>query len=627
MLTSKFSTDILLIFYITCITTFDTGRCQFSRQSFDSSRLSQRTYEENRSYPHMNRRSNINTDVIHNRDVPSLDRQFNNQNRFEYDQMSRERVPQNMYNEHTRGQSEQYIQPYLSLDNNHISGTRSNSFSNADLRANTHSNNFVDMQTETSPGHITTRGRYRNDVARTFPYRRETVHLSMPYSRDDNIDLHRGRRVWANNRPTHENSPSERVLHRQPYHTSTDIQMPARPVLSRIYPAVTPSTERTNQNLARRSRSGYSPRIHAERNEVFQYRTSVRRTPQSRESGFRTSSDRERFTGYPAPSLSLPFEPLSLRYQGFRESKLAEQVRLQSEGNRSSNDRNTGQNAQSSPHFQQTQTSLVTNTENANNNITSQPKTPTNVLLSRSNTYPFEMNGVDQLNSRLRRFMPRRYTAGQNTNVADRNVADSRLIMPLSRDHLIQRNNVDKQNDLNRNNLPYVTVQDRLSQRRGPLNRHRPYEELWNSRANNIYQPNFQTGALHELFGISRTGLENALKTDVQHTDRALIARNKLPGESSVSLENRYVSQLQQADRNNQYKENLIADISKSLEIADRLNLMGLHQRSSQSSYSINNEVLNKLPNGFLPLTNIKTQNGRDDDKDLYNAEDDFIDN
>jgi hypothetical protein len=394
-----------------------------------------------------------------------------------------------------------------------------------------------------------------------------------------------------------------------------------------------PSRELSNQFQARRSIGVERPRIRAERNEVFQYRTSVMRAPRAGASGSRNNDNQQRFTGYPSRSLSLPFEPLSLRYQGFRESKLAAQQRLESERIRNANMQNSDA-FQSGQLPSQAQLMLITDTANNNRNATFQPRITGRILtFSSENTRPFKSDNGIQHNIPPRHIVQSNRMTGDNTNAADRNRANSHFIRPFG---VRPPSSNNRHIGSNRNNLPRIRTQGGVPPARRFSNGFGISQpnDVWQNRRNSIPQTNAPNRAVHEIFGISRTGLENALKSNALQFDQTNNSRNTKATKNSVSLQTNNDQRRTQTARNNRNKENLIADITKYLEIADKLDLLGLLRRHSQTSLrsksreDINNDsddILSRISDGFVDSTHTSRQRFREHDDDMDMHEDGFI--
>lgn len=294
-----------------------------------------------------------------------------------------------------------------------------------------------------------------------------------------------------------------------------------------------------------------------EQNEAFQYRTSISRAPTSNQHV--SWNNRPQFSGSPISSLTLPFEPLSLRYQGLKNSNKVKQNSRSSDIAMNLNERNPQRNVNAESH--QTDSHVRGD--------------------SRQQT------GIQFVGGTL-----------QQTGTQYRD--GSAQFRP-------QFNNI----------------------RRHPQN----FDITMHRQGHLFPQRNVQTTArsLHEVLGISTKGLQDAVRSSIpevtktrnrnQNSNNAQVVRNQSRGHRTGTQNGSQSSR--NTNEQSQAKANLIADISRTLSLADRLKLFGEELGDNWLTTDTKSNNANDRP---VPPNSLSTATGRMDSDTADSEADDTED-
>lgn len=247
--------------------------------------------------------------------------------------------------------------------------------------------------------------------------------------------------------------------------------------------------------------------FHGEQNEAFQYRTTVSRAPTSNQHV--SWNNRPQFSGSAIPSLTLPFERLSLRYKGLKDSNKVKQNTRGSDTAKNLNERNPQRNFNAASQ----QTGL---------HVRGDPRQQTGIQ--------FVGGTLQQTGTQYRdgsaQFRP------DFTNI--RRPAHNFDIARQRQGHIFPNRNVQNAGR-----------------------------------------------SLHEVLGISTKGLQDAVRSSEvtktrnrnQNSNNAQVVRNQSRGQRTGTQNGSQSSR--NTNEQSQAKANLIADISRTLSLADRLKLFG----------------------------------------------------
>ncbi|XP_045189955.2 uncharacterized protein LOC123547150 [Mercenaria mercenaria] len=637
----KDSPDILLTVYITHLFLL-TGHCQFTGRRYDVSRTRFREQIPGAYRPSQlwNGGQSFARDNYNSRpSVSGYRGNLNNHSRLRNRQNVRGRAPnaQTQYYDQRYGLAGRNSQPSVSAIRNNrlLDRTRYSTISNRDGRVYGQRPYVVPVTMTNERFQYSTRGSVNSHAnnpgsTRQFsPYNREFAFNGRSSSRDGTIPLSQGRSSVY--RPAYNSSVTSSP--EQSYQSSNGNQFSGRFDFPRRfqsaadgirnYSPMSTNGDNFSQYQLTASRLATRPRLQTERNEVFQYRTSVMRAPQSDISGSRNYDDRQRFSGNPVQSLSLPFEPLSLRYQGFRNSKIAGQQGILSDRVTNVNTRNIGRSLdtgtpQTEVQFGRSSDMQLTdrtssfdngNTNGAMNSGTFQPATGS-VQRQRfpHRTTNFVSRNTGRITGNDRTFqldipVQGRLRPDRTTNVADRNTArigNTRTFFPGMQSERTYSGTTNfnqrqaRQIRFNRNIQPATGFQRGLGQTRASTNDVGFRNSQQNGNRRRFRVNNAQTnrngpvGSLRDIFGISRAGLENALKRDAPQVEQSVQGGNTNPISNNVQVVGTRSNQRQRQrtgvpnfvlgrDTNTgdmtEQKANLITDIRRSMDIADKMNL------------------------------------------------------